>query len=234
MTKENIIEMAYKVDSDDVYTSFISTFTDDYNMLIVSIITAWFLNSNKDVSQVIMNFVDKRMRPNPVSFILHYNKEDSDYAIESVFENITEKNFHNLIRIIKSTTTLQNGIKNAYLNYYNSARHKCVYPHEAFAIIFGHNTNFPNTDCKGTFFRYNLLFYWFTYKFGIWNDVDTSRAILPCNDRIFENAKKYGVTKTKLKSTITGAVKLTNIARNWFGDNDFWKMYEFLNFYRHD
>lgn len=232
MTKENIIEMAYKVDTDDAYTSFISTFADDYNMLIVAIISSWVQNGERDMFYTIQKIVNEKMESNPSLFVLSHKRE-CGYN-ESFCENISDNNFVNLINTIKKVTLFQGGVRNAYEQYMSSSRHRCKYSHEAMSIIFGYGTHFPSISCKGTFFRYNLLLYWLSYKFGLWSDMDTKRVLLPCNDKIFANAKRFGVTDVKYKSTLSSTIKLTNIARDWFGDADFWKMYEFLNFYDYE
>lgn len=232
MTQENI-NKAYEVDTNDAYVSFLSTFTADYDLLVASILTAWLRNDDKDNFFAISKIVKERLKPTPIAFVLNF-KDTDEFHDESLYGNVSEKNFRNLILLIKKVTTMQNGVKNTYQNYMESPRHKCKYGHDAMALMFGYNTHFPTTDCKGTFYRYNLLLYWFVYKFRIWDDVDKSKLLLPCNDFIFQRAKELGVTKKKMKSTLSNTIKLTREARWYYGENDFWKMYELLNFYNHD
>lgn len=229
MKKQEIIEMANKVVTDDVFTSFVATF--EYNdMIIVSILCAWLQNTYDDTFWVVEKIVHERMQDSPTAYILKYKGIES--VVGSLYKNISERNYDCLMFAINRITLLQGGIRNTFDNYMQSPMHKCKYAHDAFALMFGSNTCFPNINNKGTFFRYNLILYLLVFKFKMWRDIDNDFLLLPCNDYLFETACKFGITKNVMKSTLTNTIKLTDIAKQWFGKKDFWKMYEFLTFYK--
>lgn len=229
MNKTEIIENACKVETDDEYTSFVETFECN-DMVLVSILCAWLRNTNEDVLWVAEKIVNERMSGAPTAYILKYNGIES--VVGSLHKNISERNYDNLMFVLHRIILLQGGVRNTLDNYLESPRHKCRYAHDALALMLGYNTCFPNVNNKGTFYRYNLILYWLVYKFKLWEDINCDCLLLPCNDFIFENAKKYGVTKKNMKSTLSNTIKLTDISKKWFGKKDFWKMYEFLTFYK--
>ena len=231
MTKGDIIRLAYEVDTEDELTSFISTF-GACDAEIVAIIGAWLCNESDDCACMLTNIVKNIMGNTPTSFVLSFDENKYEKGFGSLYKNLTTQNFTNLISMIKHDILWKGGIRNCHELYMDSPRHKCKYAHEALSLILSSNTCFPHKGNMGTFYRYNLMFYWLSYKMRLWNGIDTNTALLPCNDAIFRKAKKTGVTKTLLTSNLHNTIKLTNIARNWFGDNDFYKMYEFLKYYK--
>jgi hypothetical protein len=230
MTKEEIITCG--VDSDNEKSLFISTFTEKRNAEVVAVLGAWMDNGFKYEDVVFENFVLSEMIW-ALPYVLNYGKDGKwkEKGSASMIGILTYSNLHNLLTKLYETYIMNEDLEHAFYKYFqNYKRHKCKYAHDALSLIFSGNTGFQTIRNNGTFYRYNLLFYWLTYKLKIWKYA--SIGLLPCNDKIFENAYKYGVIPKRMKSTLTNTIKLTEIAKEMFGDNDFYKLYEFLNFYK--
>ena len=228
--KQELIKRAWDVDSDSELSLFISSYKDPDDATIVAILCAWVSNGLEGEEIAVERFIQREMDDYPTTAIrTRYTQEKvANRGIESFWGTLTYEHLFNLLSEIASI--LDGG--NSIYEYYEHAtkRKRCKYAHDALAMILGHNNGFPTRKSNCSFYRYNLLFYWLTYKLHIW-DVPTSKALLPCNDRIYENAYKLGITKYKKKNNLENAVELTAIAREWFGDEHFYKLYELLNFY---
>lgn len=230
MTKDQIITCG--VDSDDEKSLFISTFGEKRDAEIVSVLSAWMDNGFKYENTILENFVLAEMIY-PLPYVLNYGGKSKwkDKGNASMIGILTYSNLNNLLIKLYETYTTSDDLESAFYKYFsNYKRHKCKYAHDALSLIFCGNTGFPTIRNNGTFYRYNLLFYWLTYKLKIWKH--SNIGLLPCNDKIFENAYKYGVIPKRMKSTLTNTIKLTEVAKEMFGDDDFYKLYEYLNFYK--
>ena len=215
-----------KVVVDDDKLSFIATFGNSVSdMEIVATLCAWMTNGYNDELSAIMEITRDMLNDSPTQGVVNWVTEDVVYD-NCFFAILTNKCLYALLERLKGIYAIGSSLKCAYLG--EVANHK--YAHEAFASLLGGGTLFPTLESNCTFYRYNLLFYWLVYKLRCWGDVSIGNALLPCNDRVFDNAHRLGVTKKRLYANIDGAICLTKIARKWFGDNDFYKMYELLNY----
>ncbi len=224
MRKGELIEIARKGVMDDENTLFISSFRNSSNVQyleFVAIFMAWMQNGFKDECYFARSYLKHILPSIP----------DSTYLIDTsnkcFYGNLTYNNLSSLLEKVNSID-IRDCFKERMGNY---KLYKCKYPHDGLASCFGDNVGFPTKESGGTFYRYNLLFYWLTYKFRIWDDVDYNKGIIPCNDSIFEKAYMLGVTRKRMRSSLKNAIELTNIAHSWFGDDDFYKMFELLNSY---
>lgn len=147
---------------------------------------------------------------------------------ESRYGIITNANIVKLDERIRDIEK-QGGLLESYKSHL--MQKSCKYAHDALAMMLCGGTCLPSPSSNGTFFRYNLFLYWVTYHFRVWKDVDTSKALLPCNDLVFEKAYLMGIIKKRVKSCLKNTIMLTSLARKVFGDNDFYRMYELLRFY---
>ena len=234
MTKAEIIKAVDRLNGADMpCIPFISSFNDGGDTEVASVITAWLYNSDTPPLISAGYILHDVMGGSPMRFILNYDNisDITDFPYGSLAQNISWWNFHNLINILKKTYLCGNGLRNMLDNYMQSARHKCKYVHDGFADIFGHNTFFPNRQNKGTFFRYNLLYYWLTRKLGVWDDTYSDKALLPCNDTILARARKHRIIRRQSNFTpaLANVAMLTDKAREVFGKQDYYKMYELLN-----
>ena len=235
MRKDKFIELARKsVCVDDEKLSFISTFENPLDAEIVAIITAWLSNGSYNELSTAQDIV-AQLTPTPYEFVKSSDAlnvfEDVDISINAT---MTLSHLHWLIsKLHEYVTTRQRPIKDIFpLSGALSSKKRHKRPHNYLCALLGGETGFQTKMGGGTFYRYYLLFYWLAYKTTIWQGVDTSMALLPCNSVVFSNAYKLGIFKKPvLFCNIDKAIQLTSIARNWFGDEHFYLMYEYLNSY---
>lgn len=226
MTKEELVKKAYEINSDDEKSLLISSFSDKQDAFIVAVICAWVSNDIYPNSEYYMakHIVNEIMCGKPKKYIDNYTYLDNvDPRIRenknlSMFNILTLKNFDNLCLSLKIKREVQTT--------------KLKFAHEIFFDFFGSGCGFPTIRTNSTFYRYNLLLYWLTYKLHIqeYTFKPTTKIILPCNDRILDNAYKLKVFRKKMRHNTLSALKLTQIAKNWFGE-EYYKMFELLQFY---
>ena len=201
---------------------FIPLFKNQCDYEISSIIISWLSNGWEIENHIQNNLLLNVMKPSPTQYVLNFdfNKEEIN-PLRSMVKTLTYGNFENLIVRTRDLLVTYGSIKKAYLKH-QVKRNKNKYVHETFATMLGGDTGFQTKTPNCTFYRYNLLFYLLAYKHKIW-DVDTSNALLPCNDQTFACALKKGIIKKKMKSTLDNTIILTEIAKKKYGD-DFYKL----------
>lgn len=216
------------VGTDSEKTLFVSAFDSLYDMEVVALIVAWLSNGVANENIVTRNIVEKVMNNQPSLFVRNIDETLRDGIIEDacVCGLMTTSHLCTLLEKIKAMKSMQD----EYLSHMERAKDKCKYSHDALAMMFSGGTGFPTRASSSTFYRFNLFFYWMAYKFRLWQ-VPTQQALLPCNDKILERAYNLGIVKTPVKSNIANTIALTKKARSYFGDNDFYKLYEILEFY---
>lgn len=202
---------------------FISSFGDIHDIECVSVFAAWLSNGHRNEFNALKSLICIKMRNRCYDYVMNEQNIADDNA--SLFRIFTNKHFHSLVH--KLRLVLNNGsLLDTYRTVMEDRKKRCRYAHEAFADMFGGGTLFDTRKTKSTFFRYNLIHYWLYYKLGAWQSFDTKTALLPCNDEVFENAYKFGVTKRKLNANLKSAVELTAKAKEMYGETHFYKMYE--------
>lgn len=234
MEKDNIVN-SQNVETDDAKTLFVSTFADKDDAEIVAILAAWLSNGMQGEEYALHTIVDEIMQGKPSEYVKNYAPymNFGDVAENQCFFRIfSYGNLDALIQAIKRAKSQYGGIQEAF-EAVMTKKKRIKHVHEAFAVLFGGGTMFPTRKSNSTFYRYNLLYYWLTFKLKIWtlcpfDDV----ALLPCNDKVFAEAFKRGLTKRKWKSTLVNVEALTNTARSIFGESfsDFFKLYDVLFF----
>lgn len=239
MKRERIIELALATNVEDKKLSFISSFDNPHDAEIVAIITSWLSNGAYNELETAKDIISM-MKPTPFEFVA-----SKDIKVDDVFKDIdvsvnatmTSSQLYELILRLRSYITFGNTTFNGIFKPRDAflGRKRYKYPHERLSALLGGNTGFQTKLGGGTFYRYYLLFYWMTHKTTLWGGLDTSNALLPCNHRVFNNAYKLGIFKKPILFTnVDNAIKLTQIARSWLGNDDFYLMYEFLNSYNGD
>lgn len=219
--------------SEDKRLQLVSTFKESYDKEIVAIISSWLYNGYSIEEYTIEKTIEMMM-PSPVTFVLKPNKDVLSADNGCFCGMMSNMNFINLIDKIRDCLLLHESLQvcfNSYMNNYK--RHKCKYAHDALATMLSGGTGFPTKESKSTFFRYNYLYY-MLYKLQIWDNMDISKALIPCNDAIIHKAYQYGIVDETRKGDLGGAIALTNKAKEMFGEKDFYILYEFLNFAKDD
>lgn len=232
MIRSELIDKAYKVDTDDEKLSFVSTFDTLYDIEIVATLSAWVSNDVRGENYTIQSFVSDVMENKPTDYISTYVQHNSCKQLydSCFFRVLTDSNLHNLLNKFYKIWCCWGGLQNVF----ETNVMQVSFAHEALAMCLSGNTGFPTARSNGTNYRFNLLLYWLAYKLEVWYDpwAFLDSALLPCSDEIFARAYMLGVVDKPMKSTLQNTILLTNKARDWFGDRDFYKMYELLKFYK--
>lgn len=229
-----IITASKTVNTDDKKSVFISSFHDKSDAEIVAVLTAWLTNGLQGEDYALHTIVDEIMQGKPSEYVDNYlpfmNFGDVA-AKQCFFRMFTYENLHNLIQSIKNARSKYGSLQGAFESVMSRKKNKCKSVHDAFAIMFSGNTMFPTRESNCTFYRYNLLYYLLAYKLNIWDDDKYNCfAKLPCNDDIFDKAFEFGVITKKRQSTLVNVLYLTDIAKELYGDKDFFILYDVLNY----
>ncbi len=233
MTKEKAIQIAHDiVSTDDVFTDVIGSVGDIRGMEAAAVFGSLLSNDTRGEGYSFKTLIEDEMRNNPIEYISSYDGLYEQFPSASYFRVITRSNIHVMILRSQSIWSVGSSLEYAFKAKLNSRRNKYMYAHEVLSSLFGKGTGFPSVRTNGTFYRFNLLMYWLTYKFKIW-DFDSLQCstLLPCSDAIFNRAYQLGIVKSPLKSSLRNAEDLTKKARMWFGEKEYYKMYELLKFY---
>ena len=203
---------------------FIPLFKDKCDYEIIAIIISWLSNGWTQESYMQNDLLLHVMKPSPTEYVLNYDKDGMESLYNHSFlKTLTYGNYCNLIERIKHIIIAYGNVEKAYIkNHIKKRKNKCKYAHDTLALMLGGNTGFQTRATNCTFYRYNLLVYLLAYKYHIWS-IDTSDALLPCNDITFGNAYKKGLIKKKMKSNLDNTIILTEMARKKYG-NDFYKI----------
>lgn len=237
MKKSELINKAFSVGTDDEKTLFVSTFAHNPDEEeIVAILSAWLSNGTRGELYAIDHLVNDIMQKKPKEYLENYYGEapsEKFVLSQSFFRQTTHYHLARLLEKIRKIQLSQKPeLQDTFEYLMSRPKNKCTFIHDAFAEMFGGETMFPTRESNGTFYRFNLLYYWLTYKLKIWHlNPYKDAALLPCNDKIFTGAYELGVVSKRMTSNLKSTIALTEIAREWFGDKDFYKMYELLNFY---
>lgn len=94
------------------------------------------------------------------------------------------------------------------------------YAHTALADLFADVNSLPNSYCDCTFYRFNLLLYYLTYKFHIWERRHGIKTLIPCDSLMLARRRRN-------RCTLANAEKITHEAMKKYG-NDFYRLFEDL------
>lgn len=219
-----------QVGTDNAKALFVSAsvFQDIKDLEIVSVFGAWLSNDVFYEDYVFNKFVLTTLKLKPCDFVMKYSNEYEKKGKASFFRFLTYEHLHNLIYKLKEIESHKNGFMGFYKDNISQQKKTDKYAHDTLARIFGQNTGFQSQKSNGTFFRFNLLLYWLTYKLKVWDIGISNNALIPCNDKIFAKATDMGFFKHLPRTTLENAIYLTDIARRNYGDDEFYKLYEIL------
>lgn len=234
MTKPSLLDIRDWVENADVKTldtrqGVVSAFPSTCDKEIVAIMASWLYNGHASEEYTLESIVDG-MKPTPINYVLTHSNglPYDDGCFCGVLSNAHHANLIN--KIHDGILYHKDGLHGCFINYMQGKRHKCKYAHDAFALMLSGNTGFPTRLSRGTFFRFNYLYY-ILYKLNIWSDdIAMSKALLPCNDHVMQRALECGVIDKPMRSDLHGTILITKKAREMFGEKDFYILWEFLNF----
>lgn len=195
---------------------------------IIAIFTAWMTNQWKHETDKTLSYINDVFYPTPTDFVLNYPICDTEKIdTNSFFRLLPHDAFMCLICRLRHLIITYGNIENCF-NIWMETHKKAKHVHVALADMFGGRTFLPTIASNCSFYRYNLMYYLLAYKYKAWNSTYIYKALLPCNDKTFDEAYKLGIMKRQMKSNLENTEMLTNIAKNNFG-NDFYLLYEYLN-----
>lgn len=212
---------------DDKKSLLISSFQDKYSQEVVAILVAWLSNGLASEDYFAETFVRNTMRI-PREFLAKY-KETNAYAQcgdKTFWGLLTYAHLHALLVRIIEIKERYGSLRRAFEVCVAQGKYK--YAHEVFMDIFGEECGFPTKKGNGTFYRYNLLAYFLTYNPCVWDKDVIKNALIPCDNNIIANANKMRITRRRLQANILAPIRLTKVAKERFGEEDFYKMYELL------
>lgn len=190
------------------------------------------LYSYGNVKQIIntLQKVKLIMGSSPYDFVMNFKNFVNHNNVNLIHRFNTNKDFENLIRILKKILNEYSSLKNLFLSDYNPSDENIKYSLHKFVnalIDTGHKvTNgklndglrffFPdpikNSSCK----RLNLFLRWMVRKdkidLGLWKEIDTSKLVIPLDTHIIKIARIFNLTKLtspswKMAEEITNSLK---------------------------
>lgn len=202
---------------------------------IAAVVCAWLSNGKKGYAYPATKLITDTFNWKPLDYILNYDTQ-KDILPRCFFQLLTQEHLHNLLCALKNVydndETLQGKYNVIASMLMQRSKLKRVYPHQVLSRILStdspRSTGFQHSNNCGLYYRYNLLYYWLCYKHRIWAFSEETTPLLPCNNEVFINANKMGLTT--VSPTLKNADKLTQIAINKYGKDNFYKLYEELSY----
>lgn len=207
---DNLYNQFNKKEFTDDPIKIVHYYKYDYDKEIFAFIASLYSYGN--VKQILntLQKIKLIMGSSPYDFVLNFKNSN---VINLVHRFNTDKDFENLVRILKKILYEYLSLKNLFLTNYNPADENIKYSLHKFVNVLldiGHKvTNgkmsdglrffFPdpikNSSCK----RLNLFLRWMVRKdkidLGLWNEIDKSKLIIPLDTHIINVAKMFSLTK---------------------------------------
>lgn len=185
----------------------------DYDKEIFAFIASLYSYGN--VKQILntLQKIKLIMGSSSYDFVINFKNFENHINVNLTHRFNTNKDFENLIRILKKILKEYLSLKNLFLSNYNPSAENIKYSLHKFvnALIDTGNkvTNgrlsdglrffFPdpirNSSCK----RLNLFLRWMVRKdkidLGLWKEIDKSKLIIPLDTHIIKVAKMFSLTK---------------------------------------
>ena len=208
---------------DDVFTRLAHIFAHNSDIEIAAVICAWFCNcvdDDREAEYVINKTLRFTMGNEPTSYVVNERWKDNTENV--YFRILTNDSFIALMKSLKeiyTSTTLSVLL----------TRKKNTHTYTMLAELLGGNTGLPTRQSKCSYYSYNLITYWLTYKAHVWNRSISRKALLPVTQTVWQRAIKLGFTK-KREISFDNIRSLTSKSKELFGDDDYYKMYELLKY----
>jgi len=230
MTNEEIRQKAESVVVDNRNILFMPRFVSICDEEITATFNAWLSNGVRGEEHAIKTLIHEIMDGRPLEYVRNYGigKTFEHYGVESFFGLLSYNNLHNLLSSLHNIYSYNGTLEEAYRK--KRKKNMCKYAHDVLSLVLGKDTGFTQPKATCTHYRLNLLLYHLQYHLQLW-DYDAHKTLIPCNDHVFERAYELGVVPNKMKNNIRSAIELTKKAKEVFGEEYFYKMYEFLMYY---
>lgn len=195
---------------------------------IMCILASWLSNGYEYEDYMMTKLIKGEMGEKPYDFVLDY-EYDLRYASNGFMcfsGAMTHHNLHELLLSLNDIYSVYDSLETAT----KSVRRKSKYLYPDILSLFdNYDTGFAGIKSNGSHYRVNYLVYLLYYVFRIWNDIDSDRCILPCNDKVMRNASNLGIVRNYKSANINMAITITNVAKDMFEGDSFFRMYELLN-----
>lgn len=195
---------------------------------IMCILASWLSNGYEYEDYMMAKLIKCEMGEKPYDFVLDY-EYDLRYASNGFmcFSGVmTHHNLHELLLSLNDIYSVYDSLETAT----KSVRRKSKYLYlDILSLFDNYDTGFAGIKSNGSHYRVNYLVYLLYYVFRIWDDIDSDRCILPCNDKVMRNASNLGIIKNYKSANINRAITITNVAKDMFKEDSFFRMYELLN-----
>lgn len=208
------------------------------DMIVLAILTSWLSNGVKGEEDAFHHILYDIMGGHPSKYIYDYGGDAISMKRGCIIGHLTWTHLSNLLSLLASYVPLstiplhedKEGNDDGREMGGDLGQGHCLFFHERAAAVIGDtNTGFPTLAARGTFYRYNYLHYLLSYKLDVWPMARPSYALLPCNDKVFENAYKVGLTSRKIRdATVHSCMMLTTMGEEMYGETDYYKLFEKL------
>lgn len=231
MKDEYIIAMHEHVDmSRNHAIQLISSFNDKRDVEVAAIVCAWLSNGHPTETQAMRNVLYGKMKGKPYEYVFNVDNEIEHECNHIICGMLTSSHFNRLVTKIRKCYESMDSVKSALIEKMSESNaYGIKYGHEALAMLFGGGTMLPTVSSVETFYRYNLMAYWLNYIYHIWDFPTWKHFLLPCNDMTFKMAHKTGIVSHRMKTSLANTISLTKKAKKVFGEKEYYKMYELLN-----
>lgn len=217
-------------ESEQIVIDFIANLKDDFEKQVMTIFAAWISDANKGKLYALERIYVEIMNADANGYVASKKYQELECASGSFCRLLSYKHLCALFdKINKAFFDGQQNFESNFITIFNNKKNRCKFAHDALAIMFSGDTLFETRKNNCSFYRYNLMFYYLTEKLNLWEKAKDVPALLPCNDKIFVRANKYGLTEKRLPTTIRGAELLTKYAKQMYGE-EFYQLYENLKY----
>ena len=192
-------------------------FKNEKDIELIAFISSIFAYGN--IKQIIntLNKITFIMGEHPTKYLIEKNKA----AIKGDFKGIihrffTNEDIVNLILLLKNVYSKSNSLRNIFLSNYNTKVYNIKFALESFSkymlelyqnlfveenVTQGIKFMFPLPSKGSVCKRMNLFLRWMVRKdeldFGLWDEIDKSKLIIPVDTHIARICRKLKLTKKK-------------------------------------
>ena len=230
---ENLyLSYKYKFSSKDPVWN-LHHFQDEKNIELIGLITSAFAYGSVDQINRFIDNLLKKMGNEPYEFTINFEKRKDKKFLKGLYYRFnTESDLIKLFCSLNRILVKHSSLKNLFLSHYNENDENITPALTGFVNELNRNTKIKcsryynylmsNPQNGSTCKRMNLFLRWMVRKdeidFGIWNEINTSKLLMPVDTHIARVSKRLRLVKRK-SIDLKFAVELTNRLKK-FDPND--------------
>lgn len=199
-------------------------FSDPQDIEIAGLITSAYAYGSVDQINNFVATILKRIGNKPYEFTINFQKRKDKKFLKGLYYRFnSEGDLINLFDSLNKNLTQYLSLKNLFLSNYKNGHENIIEALAGFTSALSFNTPkknnkyyhylLPNPSNGSTCKRMNLFLRWMVRKddidFGIWNEISTSKLIMPVDTHIGKISKKLKLVKRK-SVDLKFAIELTN------------------------